>query len=201
MRNLFHKVITIIVGLLIGLIAGEVIVRVIDSYPLNSLELTNKVYSWPELDKKSWDYMADLPAPKEVDTAWFRIKPDAYPATHDHAANADMLDFFKKEAASGDYQLFDILKLWNHNFLYRAYCSGETSSEFKVFRNFPNHAMAFIAEGASDYPRYRFLPGITMPDQPMRLNNFGFRGNDISLQKPSKVIRIAFLGASTTQQH
>ncbi len=47
------------------------------------------------------------------------------------------------------------------------------------------------------YPQFRFLRSTHYPSG-LRTNAFGWRGPEISLNKPSGTVRIAFVGASTT---
>ncbi|MFT5042348.1 MAG: hypothetical protein ACI8TX_003333, partial [Hyphomicrobiaceae bacterium] len=46
-------------------------------------------------------------------------------------------------------------------------------------------------------PTYRFPPNRTLPSH-LVTNRFGWRGDDLSLNKPPATVRIAFVGASTT---
>ncbi len=47
------------------------------------------------------------------------------------------------------------------------------------------------------FPRYR-NPANTLTASGLRTNRYGFRGPELALQKGSNIVRIAFLGASTT---
>ena len=56
----------------------------------------------------------------------------------------------------------------------------------------------FDSSRDSAYPRFRHVAGITVPEGGMVLNAFGWRGAEIPITKRVGVLRIAFLGASTT---
>ncbi len=91
---------------------------------------------------------------------------------------------------------FDMFKLWNTNFVRQEACRDESGGHF---HDFPGFAFAFEPVEPGPYPRYRFLPSTTTP-LGLVTNGFGWRGREIERLKAPGVIRVAFLGASTTAE-
>jgi hypothetical protein len=58
-------------------------------------------------------------------------------------------------------------------------------------------AYVFLAPWGTPYPHYRYPSSVTLSTG-LATNRFGYRGPDISLEKPPRTIRIACLGGSTT---
>jgi hypothetical protein len=58
-------------------------------------------------------------------------------------------------------------------------------------------AYLFHAPWETPYPHYRYPSGVTLSTG-LATNRFGYRGPDITIEKPPRTIRIACLGGSTT---
>ena len=96
----------------------------------------------------------------------------------------------------------DRLKLWNRRFY---------EKKLEYFSGWPVKLELFDADKAT--PRYLFKPSLRMTRQGTNTlvpsgpnedvfwssNSWGFRGPEVSVKKPSSVIRIVCLGASTTE--
>ena len=82
--------------------------------------------------------------------------------------------------------------LWNRQFVELERCSPNSH-----FRNYPDHLVVFDPPTGSDRPRFRFPPNSTSAAG-LVTNEFGLRGHPLTLAKPPRTVRIAFLGASTT---
>ena len=61
----------------------------------------------------------------------------------------------------------------------------------------PRDYDVFSSPDGDPFPRFRYPPSTTMPDG-LTTNAFGFRGPEITLVKPARTVRIAFVGASST---
>lgn len=61
----------------------------------------------------------------------------------------------------------------------------------------PAEFTVFDPPGGRPQPRYRYPVSTTLPTG-LTTNQFGFRGRELTVQKPAGVVRIGFVGASTT---
>lgn len=66
-----------------------------------------------------------------------------------------------------------------------------------LFKHVPPQIKVYRAAWETSFPRYRYPPNVTLPTG-LTTNQFGWRGPEISLNKPPNTIRIACIGASTT---
>src|SRR5215510_11420793 len=85
-----------------------------------------------------------------------------------------------------------MFKRWNPRFIQERVCGGDP-----FFRQFPGFAFSYDPAEPSAHPPYRYLAGVATP-YGLVTNRLGFRGHEISPDKPDHVVRIAFVGASTT---
>jgi hypothetical protein len=97
----------------------------------------------------------------------------------------------------------DLLKEWNYNFLKKIYQLGGGASVYddKLLQGYGDkRVFAFPPFDSTIFPVYRYLPNSCLSEGRLHFNAFGWSGTDLTFQKQPGVIRIAFLGASTTQQ-
>jgi hypothetical protein len=166
--------------------AAELAVRYVDGYALRSVKLKARqtVAVSPPSDSSlraaASRHAAATRSTPELDLAWFEEEPPPLPNRRppNH--------YFRDIMAGGDH--FDLFKLWNAQFV-RAHPEH--------FERFPGFAFLYIPDDGSLHPPYRFFPNSTNPAG-LVTNQFGFRGPPVDLEKPSDVIRIAFLGSSAT---
>jgi hypothetical protein len=90
------------------------------------------------------------------------------------------------------------MKMWNVRYL-------KSLSNVERFRfslgNYKNgYVYSYLPYDTGFYPTYCYLPNSYRGKGSPRFNKFGWGGSDIELVKKPNKIRIAFLGASTTQQ-
>jgi hypothetical protein len=165
-------------GLLAVCVAGvliafmELALRALDSRP-----------STPAAAGAAGHYVNDIPTADGVRREWFDLTPDRLvrpPLTPELAAVA------QQTATS------EIFKQWNTRVIQERVCGGNS-----FFDKFPHFAFSFVPDDGSRHPPYRFLRDVTTP-YGLVTNRFGFRGHEISPDKPPRVVRIAFVGASTT---
>lgn len=96
----------------------------------------------------------------------------------------------------------DVLKVWNYNFVRNAYNNDSLSFRRSAFDGYSNHCIyCFPPYDSTERPYYCYLPSSVLNGGKLRFNKFGWTGSDVALQKPDSVIRIACIGASTTQQY
>jgi hypothetical protein len=66
-----------------------------------------------------------------------------------------------------------------------------------LLRQAPGQLYVYKPSDQSPYPKFRFFPNATTP-LGLVTNEVGWRGPPVKLEKPANLIRIAFVGASTT---
>ena len=135
------------------------------------------------------NYVGGIPLAPGTDRKWFSEDPPPLPNRTPPAADrvARFQDFKRRGlyAAQSEY-------VWNRYFVERERCNPNGS-----FRGFPEKLLAFTPPTIDSHPRYWFPSNASLPSG-LVTNAFGFRGRPITLVKPPKTIRIAFIGASTT---
>ena len=124
-----------------------------------------------------------------IDLSWFRSDPPDLPH---RPVDAGLTARFEEFGRRGVYPPQSYY-IWNAE-LVRAACGSEEA----VFRNFPQDVREFATADRSRHPAYRFPANQTLPDG-LVTNQFGFRGAPLDLEEGKRLIRIAFVGASTTQ--
>lgn len=85
------------------------------------------------------------------------------------------------------------LAVWNSEYLRQELCTGHGDGPVARLADF----YTFTPPGPEPYPTYRHLPHVTPPGV-FTSNAFGWRGPELTPQKPRNTIRLAFVGASTT---
>lgn len=134
-------------------------------------------------------YIEQIPLAPGTSRDWFTEDPPPLPnRTAPGEERRRRFDAYKKLGLfgpQGDY-------IWNRRFVETAFCAPDS-----FFKNFPETIIAFNPPAGNPHPRYRFPPNATLASG-LVTNQFGLRGHPITLAKPPKTIRIAFVGASTT---
>jgi hypothetical protein len=179
-----------VVAVFLALIVTEPLVRAVDHYELFALKL-HSTRSEPEpvyegAADPARAHLSEIPLAAGVDPAWYDIDPPVAPKRKLTGALAE------REARHPitDYPAYFE---WNLAYLVRETCRGEPSDLFGDLRDF----VYFEPTDGRPYPVYRHIRNIAPPSW-FAANSFGWRGPDISLQRPANTIRIAFVGASTT---
>ena len=191
----FFGVLAVIAGsILLALTAAELVMRWKDRYVLFSVR-AERLASAAALDapfRGKWikpedaqQYLDSLPIAPGTKREWFFISPPPPPAG---PADPDLVKQWN-ENADGDQ--LSSLYVWNLTYR-QLVCARERKEPFGTKRIY-----VFEPPHGELYPRFRYIPEAKYPTG-LRTNRFGFRGPEISLKKPANVIRIAFVGASTT---
>ncbi len=81
--------------------------------------------------------------------------------------------------------------VWNELFMTEYY------GKARAFSLYPPDLYLFHSSWQTIFPRYRYPASVTLPTR-LTTNQFGWRGPEITLNKPRRTIRIACVGASTT---
>lgn len=186
--------------LVVALVAGELIFRRIDGYRILSLQLTRASSTPLQAPRAStssakWrstydaaEYVRAVPHANGVEPLWYQESP---PPQDPGPADADLLERAAKYTSGGLYANYE----WNRRGVFRAVCDDEHRADalFNQFRD----VFVFDAVDGSQLPAFRFLQHARYPTG-LKTNNYGFRGRDIALDKPPTVVRVGFVGASTT---
>jgi hypothetical protein len=127
-----------------------------------------------------------------TDRSWFAEDPPPLPnrTPPSPALEARYRDFERRGLFG-----FQAEYVWNSYLVKRDRCNPDG-----LFRNFPETLLSFTPQSVSIHPGYRFPANQTLPSG-LVTNQFGLRGPPLTLAKPARTIRIAFLGASTTVDH
>lgn len=187
-------------------VAAELGVRVVDGDRLNQWRLSSAAEPAPpglsrgemlrlaalRFNRRAREvarrYVDELPVDPGVSRSWFDVSPDPLPRAPlpaDLEQVAAALDRYPVPAS-------EMFKAWNTRFIQESVCSGDG-----FFRRFPGFAFAFEPPEPSPHPRYRYLSNVTTPAG-LVTNRFGWRGRDLATDKAPGIVRIAFVGASTT---
>ncbi|MBK8101460.1 MAG: hypothetical protein IPK26_30635 [Planctomycetes bacterium] len=177
-------------GLMLG--AGELLMRLLDGYPLTAWTLPIAAGRVTAAD----DLPADLVgpflaqsalAPARLDPAWFRSSPPPVPIQPTPGPIAERL-------AAGFDKVFALQ--WNETLIRGAWTPGKGLSIAPTVGK-PDSFYVFLPPPGPPSPRYRYPLSTTLPTG-LTTNAFGFRGRQLPVDKPPAVVRIACVGASTT---
>jgi hypothetical protein len=127
------------------------------------------------------DFVAQFKFTPYVNPEWIYSSPE-------RIAKYDVLPEHQARSAQYGYRA---------NYLWNEYLSDPYFTTSGIFRAIPPEVYVYRAPWKTSYPRYRYPPNVTLPTG-LTTNQFGWRGPQISLQKPARTIRIACVGASTT---
>jgi hypothetical protein len=134
-------------------------------------------------------YIAKLPAAPGTDRSWFNEDPPALPnrSTVSPQSVERYRDYQRRGlfGAQADY-------IWNRRFVEANACAPGSR-----FQNYPDKILVFEPPSGDIHPIFRFPPNTTTTAG-LVTNQFGLRGPPLTLAKPPKTVRIAFVGASTT---
>jgi hypothetical protein len=177
-----------ILSSLVVLVVAEAGLRWLDGYRLLSFELRP---SRPEpafapapepLDERYVDTLLTAPG---VQRTWYRLEPHRAAVLQRDKQLLERAERYPSDPIAASH-------VFNRRFLEQAAC-GLNGQPLPAFDDF----LYFDPPGGAQYPTYRLLPHVN-PAGLLVTNNFGWRGHDVALNRPARVIRIAFVGASTT---
>lgn len=134
-------------------------------------------------------YVDRLAASPGTDRRWFAEDPAPLPNRTPVSG--------ERAARYKDYQRRGLFPdqadyIWNRYYVESIRCAPNS-----VFTNYPDKVLAFGPPKPGTHPFFRF-PANTTGVAGLVTNEFGLRGPPLSLVKPPKTIRSAFLGSSTT---
>jgi hypothetical protein len=134
-------------------------------------------------------YVARMPVAAGTDRRWFTENPPALPNRSPISPqNSERHLDYEKRGLFGPQSAY----IWNSRYVESNECAPGST-----FQNYPPKILVFDPPSGDTHPIYRFPPN-TSTASGLVTNQFGLRGPPLTLAKPSKTVRIAFLGASTT---
>ena len=184
------RIVSLAMVLIVTVAIMELTIRHLDGYRLLSLRLVQTrvtVGNTLEPGALVRRYAATLPVADGVRREWFGVVPAELPRP---PLSPELAIAARQNESSGAG--FDFFKLWNTLYLKEHVCSRDP-----LFLKFPGFAFTYEPVEGTLHPPYRFLPGVASP-YGLVTNRLGFRGHDITPDKPAGVIRIVFVGASAT---
>jgi hypothetical protein len=184
-----QNLLVVLVSTLVGLLFWEAGLRLFSHYGPHDAAQQASVPAKPLNLADAARYIRRLSGAGSSDQRWFAEDPPPLPnRTSPSPAMTARFRDFERRGLFGPQAEY----VWNSYLVKRDRCNPAG-----LFRNFPETLLAFTPESVSIHPGYRFPADQTLP-LGLVTNQFGLRGHPISLVKPVKTIRIAFLGASTT---
>jgi hypothetical protein len=179
----------VVVSTVVGLLLWEAGLRLFTGYGAHDAAQPVSVPAEPPNVADAARYIRRLAGAGSPDQRWFAEDPPPLPnrTPPSPAVTARYRDF-ERRGLFGPQAGY----VWNSYLVKRDQCNPAG-----LFRNFPDTLLAFTPGSVSIHPGYRFPANQTL-ESGLVTNQFGLRGHPISLVKPAKTIRIAFLGASTT---
>jgi hypothetical protein len=179
----------VLVSTLVGLLLWEAGLRLLTGYGPHDAAQPASVPAKPLGVADAERYIRRLTRAGSPDQRWFAEDPPPLPnrTSASPAITARYRDF-ERRGLSG----FQAEYVWNSYLVKRDRCNPGG-----LFRNFPNTLLAFTPESVTIHPGYHFPANQTL-ESGLVTNQFGLRGHPLSLVKPARTIRIAFIGASTT---
>lgn len=147
-------------------------------------------------------YVAQMELPKDVKQTWVQTEPQPYAPKQPRPDLDELMQPYLNDFLTAKF----VRRRWN-----KAYLLDHIKNKkfhWPTLRKISGNIHTFDMPNGSQYPMYRLFPNDPAPEimlgrdnQGMVTNNFGFRGRDLELAPSPRTIRIAFVGASTTQQH
>ncbi len=177
---------------LLLVILGEAVVRWIDGYSLFHISLAAaparpRLVTRTSRDNADARYFDTIALATGVDPTWYPQDPPPHqpiPMTPAIAARAER---YKATDPLGAFFA------WNPAYLKLELCGGLRFGSLGILDDF----YTFEPPPQNGFPIYRHLSSMSPPGW-FPTNRFGWRGPDVTLNKPPQTIRVAFAGSSMT---
>ena len=173
--------------MLFSVVVAEGAVRVLDGYPLFAVPLGSPTGS----QSVETSIVDSVPLAAGVDRKWFYSDPP--PLSNRKPAPPEWQKLFHELEGkqTGDFRQSDVFKVWNTAFM------GPDPCKHAFLRQAPGQLWVYDPIDGKPTPPYRYPPDSTQPNG-LVTNQMGWRGVPIQVPRGDKVIRIVFVGSSTT---
>jgi hypothetical protein len=182
------SVIVMVMSLMVTIVLGEMGLRFIDGFQPFRLALVPRALPGrPLMPPSPGDAYPGIPLAPSVYEAWFALDPSPISRQPEDGEVATRQAWYPGDSHLAYWE-------WNRRYLRSLACG------LGLWRKLSRARSVYLFDSSRDsvYPRFRHVAGITVPEGGMVLNAFGWRGAEIPITKGVGVLRIAFLGASTT---
>jgi hypothetical protein len=184
------RLVAVALSLVIGALFLEMAFRVIDRQPLGRFALVAAPVPATQRTvahsvRPDLKYVDRMPLARGVDRAWYDRQPRP-------RARLPMDPQLTALAAAYPGNPYTPFFEFNRQFLRQQICAGHGDA-LDGLRDF----FYFDPVDGQPFPTFRHLPHISPPSW-FVTNNYGWRGPDVDLVREDDVIRIAFVGGSTT---
>ena len=191
-RRLLTKLALSAVVTISTVVGAEMVIRAIDGYRLFTWRLVPVAGRADAGADAAQDVTRAFVAQEalqraDVDPAWFKVTPPPVPTL---PLPAEMAAVYQ----AGYFDMFNYQ--WNELLLRSLWVPGKGPAIGERLAN-PGAFWVFPPIEPKLHPRYRFPLSVTLPSG-ITLNDWGFRGRQMAVDKARKVVRIACVGASTT---
>ena len=182
-----RRVIGVVLSVSAAVVCAEGATRILDGYQLWSIRLRRVRHAQPA-EAPDRQYQSSIPLASGVSPSWYEQDPPPIariPLTPAVAA--------RQSAYQGNP--YNAFMIWNSVYVRQRLCGSADNGvgAFGELRDF----LLFDPPDQQPYPTYRHMPGVS-PTGWFVINSFGWRGPDLAAARSRDVIRIAFVGASTT---
>jgi hypothetical protein len=188
MRRVLPNLILVLVSVALALVGGELLLRLASRPRLTPLPLNQEL-----LQEIAERYIQDQGV---IRRQWFFQTPPplagSMPVKYDFRAEGWRIFDRKENLQLGT----NFPKVFNFQQVRAAVCSGNG----QFYENYPFPLTVFHSDPPLPFPRYRFYP-YAFYASGLVTNRYGYRSPDFPPAKPPQVVRIAFLGGSTTVNH
>jgi len=188
-NTVLNIVFAALVGLVLAAGVGEAMRRLFDGY---------EMLSWPLVVKSGETVGKRASGADKINGVALALageKPgmmtlfDRQPVLPDLKPIPEIL---KKRAAASPKMGYHANYVYNRNFV-----KNNSGNPMFFGADFPDRVLTYDPPGKATLPRYRHFPSARLT-MGIQTNRYGWRGPDLTVDKPENVIRIATLGDSTT---
>jgi GDSL-like Lipase/Acylhydrolase family len=189
-KSLLQSSLLVLTSVLLTLALCEYGLRIYGDFSDGAILSTSGFSDAPIADR----HLDAVPLPEGIDRTWFRQDPPqvARDPREVSPAAAELYETYRIRGVYASQSFY----VWNKIFVENRICV-KNDYVFGHYGDLAKNLKVFMPQDGKPYPRYR-NPANTLTASGLRTNRYGFRGPELAPQKGSNIVRIAFLGASTT---
>jgi hypothetical protein len=183
----------LVMSALLCFVVAEAATRLADGLSLVDLRLPQAIGAMG-LDTTA-EHLDEVPRAAGVERGWFYSEPPPLPNRSRPPREWIELDRQIETKTRGfsfrpDFKPWDMFKAWNAVFV-----GNPCTNSF--FSGAPDRLFVYDPPNGHGRPTYRYLANATTP-MGLVTNQFGWRGPPVRFARSEKMVRIVFVGASTT---